>query len=59
MADNTDVLAAVGGENVAGIAAIDLRRSLEEPVLGGGKETGKRNAGIVNSVLAADEIVSN
>ena len=35
VADNTDVLPSVGGENITRIAPINLGRSLEEPILGG------------------------
>src|SRR6266566_5097434 len=59
VADNADVLAAAGGENVTGIAAVNLGRSLEEPVFRGRQETRKGNAGIVNAVLAADEIIGH
>src|SRR6266403_1079638 len=57
MADNAGILAAVGGENVTGIAAENLGGSLEEPVFRGGQETRQGDAGIVDAVLAADEIV--
>src|SRR5437879_924354 len=59
MADNAGVLAAVGGENVTRIAPENLGRSLEEPVLWRGEETGKGDAGIVNAVFASDEIVGH
>src|SRR5205814_4724702 len=59
MADNAGVLATVGGENVTGIAAENLGRSLEEPVFRRGQETRKGDAGIVDAVFAADEIVGH
>ena len=59
MADNAGVLAAVGGENVTRIAAENLGRSLEEPVFRGGQEARKGNAGVVDAVFAADEIVGH
>src|SRR6266446_630806 len=59
MADNAHVLAAVGGENVTGIAAVNLGRSLEEPVFRRRQEPRKRDAGIVDTVFAADEIVGH
>ena len=59
MADNAGVLAAVGGENVAGIAPEDLGRSLEKPVFGRGQEARKRNARIVDAIFAANEIVGH
>src|SRR5437899_2947845 len=59
MADNAGVLAAVGGENVTRIASENLGRSLEEPVFRGGQEARKGNAGIVDAVFAADEIVGH
>src|SRR6266478_1260880 len=59
MTDNADVLAAVGGENVAGIAAVNLGRSLEKPVFRRRQEPRKRDAGIVDAVFAADEIVGH
>src|SRR6266478_8350211 len=59
MADNTNILAPVGGENVTGIAAVNLGRSLEEPVFRCGQKTRKGNAGIVDDVFAADEIVGH
>src|SRR3989441_3961529 len=55
VADNADVLAAIGGEKVTGIAAVNRGRSLEEPVFRGRQETGKGNTGIVGAVFAADE----
>src|SRR5437899_7334477 len=57
MADDADILALVGGENITGVAAINLRGSLEEPVFGGGKKTGKGDARIIDAVFAANEIV--
>src|SRR5437773_580082 len=59
MADNAGVLAAVGGENVTGIAAENLGGSLEKPVLGGGQEARKGDAGIVDAVFASDEIIGH
>src|SRR6266446_1323289 len=59
MAYNAEVLAAGGGENITGIAAVNLGRSLEEPVFRGGQEPRKGDAGIVDSVLAAYEIVGH
>src|SRR5947208_1496464 len=59
MADHAGVLAAVGGENVAGIAPEDLGRSLEKPVFGRGQEARKRNARIVDAIFAANEIVGH
>src|SRR5436309_451841 len=59
MDDNAGVLAAVGGENVTRIAAENLGRSLEEPVFRGGQEARKGNAGVVDAVFAADEIVGH
>src|SRR5258708_3108850 len=59
MADNAEVLAAVGGENVTGVAAVNLGRSLKEPVFRRGEKPRKRNTGIVNAVLTADEIVGH
>src|SRR5712664_1876311 len=59
MADNTEILAVVGGENVTGVAAVNLGRSLEEPVFRSGQEPRKGDAGIVNAVLTADQIVGH
>ena len=59
MADHTDVLAPMGGEDIAGVAAVNLGGALEEPVFRGRQETRKGNAGIVDAVFAADEIVGN
>src|SRR5260370_21458720 len=59
MADKADVLEAIGGENVTGIAEVNLGRSLEEPVFRGRQKTRNGNAGIVNAVFAADEIIGH
>src|SRR6267378_7216176 len=59
MADNADVLTAVGGENIIGVAAVNLRGALEEPVFRGGQEPRKGDAGIVDTIFAADEIVGH
>src|SRR5260370_31116816 len=59
MADNTEILAAVGGENITGVAAVNLGRSLKEPVFRSGQEARKGNACIIDAVFAADEIVGH
>ena len=57
MADDADILALVGGENITGVATINLGGSLEEPVLGRWQEPGKGDAGVIDAVFAADKIV--
>src|SRR5690349_24205269 len=49
MADDADILAPVGGENITGVAAINLGGSLEEPVFGRGKKARKGDARIIDS----------
>src|ERR1700730_19143227 len=57
VADDAQILAPVGHKHGRGIAAKDLRGALEEPFLGGGKKAGDREAGIVDAVFPANEIV--
>src|SRR5258708_11691273 len=57
MPDNADILAPVGGEHIAGVAAVNLGGALDEPVFRGGQEPRKGHAGIVDAVFAADEVV--
>src|SRR5260370_35335706 len=53
MTDNTEILTLKGLKYIVGITAVNLGRSLEEPVFRRGKKTRKGNAGIVNAVSAA------
>src|ERR1700730_13567345 len=39
------------------VSAENLRGSFEEPLLGGGKKTGDRDAGIVDAIFPTNEIV--
>src|SRR5260370_9910489 len=59
MTDNADILAAVGGEDIAGVAAVNLGCSLDEPVFWRRQETRKGEAGIVDAVFPADEIIGH
>src|SRR5260370_23798311 len=59
MADNTEILAAIGSENGIGVAAVNLGRSLDESVFRGGQEPREGDAGIVDAVLTADQIVGH
>src|SRR5262249_34256839 len=59
VADNADALAAVGGEDVGRIAAEYLRGALEEPVFRRLQEARQGEAGVVDAVLPAHEIVGD
>src|SRR6266446_330379 len=59
MANNAEVLAARSLEQIVGIAAKNLGRPLEKPVFRRGQETREGEAGVVDAVFAADEIISN
>src|SRR5467141_509088 len=54
VADDADILAAAGLEDIRRITAQYLRTSFEEPVLRRGQKTREEEAGIVDAVLAAD-----
>src|SRR5260370_27238238 len=57
MANSADILAPVGGKDIAGVTAVNLGGALDEPVFRGGQEPRKGDAGIVDAVFAADEVV--
>src|SRR5260370_5095646 len=59
MTDNTEILTLKGLKYIVGITAVNLGRSLEEPVCRRGQKTRKGNAGIVNAVFAAKEMVGH
>src|SRR5215468_1288217 len=53
MADDANVLPAVGTENIAGVAAIDLGRAFGEPIFGRGQETSKRDSCVIYAIFAS------
>src|SRR5258708_5211365 len=57
MAGDGDIVAVVVRKCVAGVATVDLGGSLKEPVFRGGQEPRKGDAGVVDAVFAADEII--
>src|SRR5207245_2023479 len=59
MADDAEVLAAFRGEEIIRIAAENLSGALGKPALGSGDEACERQAGIIDTVFAADEIVGD
>src|SRR5450759_3042253 len=59
MADGGDISAAHGGEDVGAIAAEDLRGAFQEEALGRGKDAAEREAGVVDAVLAAHQILAD
>ena len=54
-----DVAALVGLEDAVGVSAEDLRRAFEEDAFGGGQDAAEREAGVVDSVLAAQQILAH
>src|SRR5882724_5828517 len=59
MADDAEILAAFRGEDIIRIAAKNLSGALGKPALGSGDESCEREAGIIDTVFAADEIVGD
>src|SRR5262249_13411686 len=59
VADNADALAAGGGEYIGRIAAEDLRWALGEPFFRPLQEARQGEAGIVDAILPAHEIVGD
>ena len=59
VANNAEVLAAPSLEQIVGIAAENLGRPLEKPVFRRGQETRQGEAGVIDTVFAADKIVGH
>src|SRR5712691_167472 len=59
VADDADVLAAAGLENIRGITAQYFAAAFEEPVLRRRQEAREEEAGVVDAVLAADQIIGD
>src|SRR5437867_6719883 len=59
MANNAEVLPARSLEQIVGIAAKNLGCPLEKPVFRRGQETRQGEASVIDTVLAADEIIGN
>src|ERR1700688_4918004 len=57
--DNAEILAAIGGIDRGGIAAEKLPGSLKKPVFRSREKTADGNAGIIDAVFAADEIIGS
>src|SRR5439155_6673741 len=55
--DRTQIAAFVGVEYITGIAAENLRGSLEEEVFGRGQNAAERQPGVVNSILATHQVL--
>src|SRR5216684_3508420 len=59
VADDADVFAAAGLEHVRGITAQYFGAAFEEPVLRRRQEAREEEAGVVDAVLAADQIIGD
>src|SRR5437016_13305361 len=57
MADDAQILTAVSGKKVIGIAAEDLSCAFSKPTLGSWNKACQREAGIVNAIFATNEVV--
>src|SRR6266851_7549110 len=59
VADDADVLAAAGLEHIRGITAQYFGAAFEEPVLWRGQKAREEEAGVVDAVLPADQIIGD
>src|SRR5256885_6205709 len=57
MADDAQILTAVSGKKVIGIAAEDLSCAFSKPTLGSWNKACQRESGIVNAIFSTDEVV--